>query len=811
MIKNYFKIAFRQLLRNKGYTAINIFGLAIGLASFLLISLYVIDEWSYDRYNKKADRIYRINADIRFGGTDMRLTVSSDPMGPTLKKDYPQVEEYVRIYASGGTKLIRKGNEFIDEANVAHADSTLFDVFTLPAVSGDAKTALNEPNTVVITESTAKKYFGSTDAIGKTIETRDRNTELYKVTAVIKDIPHSSHFNFDFIFSMDNVDYDFGNYLSNNFQTYLLLKPGTDYKEFEKNFTQVINKYVLPQASQFMEIKSMDDFEKAGNKLVYSLMPLTDIHLYSDRNPELGVNGNIQYVYIFSAVALFLLLIACINFMNLSTARSANRGKEVGIRKVLGTGKKSLITQFLTESTLMVFISLLIALVIAWLVLPMFNDISAKSLSISSLLGFKVLPLLLLFTLLIGLLAGGYPAFILSKFRPIAVLKGNNTTGMKKSNLRNVLVVFQFFTSIVLIIGTVVVFRQLDFIQTKKLGFKKEQVLVINGTGALDQNKDAFKNEVLKMEGVTGGTYSSYLPVSSSSRNDITFSKEAVMDSKAGLNAQNWRVDYDYFNILGMEFSKGRAFSKDFGGDSSTVVINESFAYLLGYDDPLGKTLYIPTDMQSGEMEVYTIIGVLKNFHFESLRRPIGPVCFRLGRSTGLASFKVSTGNVKNLVSNIEGKWKTMAAGMPFSYRFLDEAFDQMYRTEQRTGKVAMIFSILAILIACMGLFGLATYMAEQRTKEIGIRKVLGATVPNLVTLLSKGFLRLVLIAFVIAVPVSWWAMSKWLQDFSYRVNIGWWVFIAAGAVAILIALVTVSYQAIKAAVANPVKSLRTE
>lgn len=811
MIKNYFKIAFRQLLRNKGYTAINIFGLAIGLASFLLISLYVIDEWSYDRYNKKADRIYRVNADIRFGGTDMRLTVSSDPMGPTLKKDYPQVEEYVRIYASGGTKLIKKGNEFIDEANVAHADSTLFDVFTLPAISGDTKTALNEPNTVVITESTAKKYFGSTDAVGKTIETRDNTNELYKVTAVIKDIPRNSHFNFDFIFSMDNVDYNFGSFLSNNFQTYLLLKPGTDYKEFEKNFTQVINKYVLPQASQFMEVKSMEDFEKAGNKLVYSLMPLTDIHLHSDRNPELGVNGNIQYVYIFSAVALFLLLIACINFMNLSTARSANRGKEVGIRKVLGTGKKSLITQFLTESTLMVFISLLIALFIAWLVLPMFNDISAKALSIGSLLTLKVLPLLLLFTLLIGLLAGGYPAFILSQFRPIAVLKGNNTVGIKKSNLRNVLVVFQFFTSIVLIIGTVVVFRQLDFIQTKKLGFNKEQVLIINGTGALDNNKDAFKNEVLKMEGVTGGTYSSYLPVSSSSRNDITFSKEAVMDSKTGLNAQNWKVDYDYFNILGMEFSKGRGFSKDFGGDSATVVINESFAYTLGYDNPLGKNVYIPVDMQTGELKAYTIIGVLKNFHFESLRRPIGPVCFRLGRSTGLASFKASTGNVKNLVSNIEGKWKTMAAGMPFSYRFLDEAFDQMYRTEQRTGKVAMIFSILAILIACMGLFGLATYMAEQRTKEIGIRKVLGATVPNLVTLLSNGFLRLVLIAFVIAVPVSWWAMNKWLQDFSYRVNIGWWVFIAAGAVAILIALVTVSYQAVKAAVANPVKSLRTE
>ena len=419
MIKNYFKIAFRQLLRNKGYTAINIFGLAIGLASFLLISLYVIDEWSYDRYNKKADRIYRINADIRFGGTDMRLTVSSDPMGPTLKKDYPQVEEYVRIYASGGTKLIRKGNEFIDEANVAHADSTLFDVFTLPAVSGDAKTALNEPNTVVITESTAKKYFGSTDAIGKTIETRDRNTELYKVTAVIKDIPHSSHFNFDFIFSMDNVDYDFGNYLSNNFQTYLLLKPGTDYKEFEKNFTQVINKYVLPQASQFMEIKSMDDFEKAGNKLVYSLMPLTDIHLYSDRNPELGVNGNIQYVYIFSAVALFMLLIACINFMNLSTARSANRGKEVGIRKVLGASVQSIMYLFSKEFTILIAIAFVLAAPAAWYLMNTWLGDFAYRINI----GFGVFAIAIAASILIAWITVGYKSLKAAIANPVKSLR----------------------------------------------------------------------------------------------------------------------------------------------------------------------------------------------------------------------------------------------------------------------------------------------------------------------------------------------------------------------------------------------------
>ena len=811
MIKNFFKVALRNLSKYKGYSFINIIGLAIGLSSFILIALYVVDEWSYDRFHANAKNIYRINSDIRFGGTDLHMAVCSDPMGPTLKKDYPQVEQYVRFYNSSGSKLIKKENEYINESNIVHADSTLFEVFTLPAISGNIRSALNDPNTVVISESTAKKYFGTRDAVGKTIETNENASTLYSVTAVIEDIPHNSHFNYDLIFSMDNVSYDFGNYLSHNFQTYILLKPGTDYKAFEKNFAQVIEKYVVPQAGHVMEVHSMEDFEKAGNKLIYTLTPLTDIHLRSDRTAELGVNGNIQYVYIFSAVALFVLLLACINFMNLSTARSAIRAREVGVRKVLGTDKKTLISQFLIESTLMVFVSLLLATVLAWLVMPMFNNISAKNLTIESLLSVKALPYLLLLPFVIGILAGIYPAFFLSRFQPVVVLKGNNTSGLKRSKLRSALVVFQFFTSIVLIIGTVIVFRQLNFIQTKKLGFVKDQVLVINRTGVLRQNSEPFKNEILQMDGVKSGTFSSYLPVSNSARNDITFSKEAVLSSKSGLNSQNWVVDYDYFNTLGMEIIKGRKFSREHGTDSTAVVINETFASLLGYEDPVGKTLYVPGNSFHDPMTPYTIIGVIKNFHFESLRKVIGPVCFRLGQSTGLASFKISTADISRLVNDIEKKWKTMAAEMPFSYRFIDESFDQMYRAEQRTGEIALIFSMLAIVIACLGLFGLATFLAEQRTKEIGIRKVLGATVNNVLTLLSKDFLKLVLIAFVVAAPVAWWGMNKWLQDFTYRTDISWWVFALAGVAALLIALITVSFQAIKAALANPVKSLRTE
>ena len=806
MIKNYLKVALRNLWKHKGYSAINIFGLAVGLATCLLILLYVTDELSYDRYNDKAGRIYRVNTDIKMGGGNLHLAVASDPMGATLKKDYPQVEEYTRVYASEGAKLVKKGTQFIKEQYVANADSTFFNVFTLPVVAGDTKTALNEPNTVVITESTAKKYFETINALGKILEA---DKTPYKVTAVIKDIPHNSHFHFDFLFSMDNVNYQFGNFLSNNFQTYILLRPGTDYKKFEKNFEQVIGKYVLPQAKQYMQVSSMEDFKKAGNMLEYSLMPLVDIHLHSDRFPELGTNGNIQYVYIFGAVALFVLLIACINFMNLSTARSANRAKEVGIRKVLGTERKTLIKQFLIESTLTVFLSLAIAIVVAYLVLPFFNDIAAKSLSLHDLVSTKILPWLVALPFVIGVLAGSYPAFFLSGFNPVTVLKGNTSSLFKRSNLRSVLVIFQFTASIMLITGTIIVYRQLDYIQTKKLGFNKDQVLVVNDVYALNKTAMAFKEDVLHMPGVVSSTLSSFLPVSTSSRNDMTFSKEAVMDTKNALNMQRWSVDYDYIRTLGMEIAKGRNFSKDFGADSTAIVINETTATLMALNDPVGKKIY--TSDNNNKTISYTIIGVVKNFNFESLRQNIGPLCMVLGRSTGFASFKVNTGNVQNLVAQIEGKWKSMAPAMPFSYRFLDEAFDSMYRDEQRIGKVVISFAVLAIVIACLGLLGLATYMAEQRTKEVGIRKVLGASVSNITTMLSGDFIKLVGISIVIATPVAWWAMNKWLQDFAFRTPLSWWIFLLAGAMAILIALVTVSFQAIKAAIANPIKSLRTE
>ncbi|MFL5811161.1 MAG: ABC transporter permease [Flavisolibacter sp.] len=807
MIRNYLKVALRNLWKNKGFSAINILGLAIGLACFLLIALYVVDELSYDRFHKKAGQIYRVNSEINFGGNELNLAVCSDPMGATLKRDYPQVEDFTRLYAQGSW-LFKKGTEYVREGEVIYADSNVFNVFTLPLVAGDPKTALIEPHTMVISESAAKKYFGTTDVIGKSLETEDK--VQHKITAVIKDIPHNSHFHADFIWSMKDADYGWGSYLSHNFYTYIVLRSGTDYKAFEKNFRQVIQKYVFPQAQELMKVPSMDDFEKSGNKLVYTLTPLKDIHLHSDRTAEIGVNGNIQYVYIFGAVALFILLIACINFMNLSTARSANRAQEVGIRKVLGTQKKNLIFQFLTESTVMAIISLLLAVVIAYFVLPVFNEISTKSLSLKTLFTGSTLLVLILLPFLVGILAGSYPAFFLSSFRPIAVLKGKLKMGSGSGYVRSGLVVFQFFISIVLITGTIIVYKQLHYIQTTQLGFNKDQLLVVNDTYALGKNVEAFKNEMLQVPGVVSGTVSGFLPVNSS-RNDNSFYKNAVFDSKDALSMQTWAVDYDYVKTMGMQIIKGRDFSKDFRTDSNAVILNEAAAKVLGYSDPVGKKIYTFNDLQTKELSSYEIIGIVKNFHYESMHQNIGPLSLHLGSHTGNISFKVTAANVPNIIKQAQTKWKTMAPGMPFSHQFLDERFDRMYSDEQRVGKIAMIFSILTIFIACLGLFGLAAFVAEQRTKEIGIRKVLGASVSNIVGMLSKDFIRLVLIAAVIAIPIAWWAINKWLEDFVYRVNIGWWIFLVAGVLAIVIALGTISFQAIKAAIANPVKNLRNE
>ena len=811
MLFNNLKIAWRTLIKNKFFSLLNIIGLATGLACFLLIALYVIDELSYDRYHEKADRIYRINSDILFGGNSMALAVSSDMMGQTMKKDYPEVEQFTRIYASNGSRLIKKGSDYLEEMLVCHVDSTFFEVFSFESIAGDLKNALDEPNTVVISETAAKKYFNSLDVVGKTLDVDENGGTLYKITAVIKDMPKQSHFRYDFLFSMDNLQYGFGDHMSHNFATYLLLRPGVTAKSLEAKFPDYMNRHIFPVLQQVMQIKSLDDMKKSGNSLTYSLMPIKDIHLHSGRRAELSINSDIQYVYIFMAVAIFILLIACINFMNLSTARSANRAKEVGIRKVLGTTYQTLIRQFLTESTLLSFFSLVIAIAIAVFALPLFNSIAGKQISASQFFQPLFLVVLVSIPFVIGLLAGIYPAFYLSSFKPITVLKGKLSGGSKKSNLRSVLVVLQFSMAILLIVGTIVVYRQLGYIQQKKLGFVKDQVMVIHNTQVLGEGTKAFKNELLSIPGVKMVTDGGFLPVDNSSRNDNTFSKEAVMDMKNGFNMQVWSIDENYIPVLGMELKQGRNFSREFQSDSMALLINETTAQMLGYADPIGKKIYKSNSNLESELLAFTIIGVVKNFHFESLKQQIGPLCMRLGRADYTIAMKVDAARIPTMVKEVEKKFDAQAAGFPFQYSFLDASFNQMYKAEEKAGKLAFSFAVLAILIACLGLFGLAAFMAEQRTKEIGVRKVLGASVNQIMVLLSKDFLKLVAISACLAFPISWLVMNKWLQDFAFRIDIGWWVFIVAGLMAALIALFTVGFQGLRAALNNPTQSLRSE
>jgi putative ABC transport system permease protein len=806
MFRNYLKIAFRNLWKNKGYSAINVLGLAIGLATCLLMLTYVMDELSYDKFNKKAKRIYRVEAEINFGGTHFILAVAPDPLGATLKKDFPQVEQYVRFRNYGGF-AVKKGNEIVPEDNVINVDSTLFDVFTLPAIEGDTKTALNNPSSIVITEKIAKKYFNTTNAIGK-ILTVNGSTN-YTVSAVIKNIPRQSHFNYDFFVPLHSDESKQNNWLSNNFNTYIILKEGADPKQLKSQFDAVINKYLGPQAQALLNA-TMEELKKNGSYVKYSLTPLTQIHLHSNKTAELGANSSIQYVYIFSAIAIFILLIACVNFMNLATARSSNRAREVGVRKVLGSNKQNLIIQFLMESVLISFIALVFSIFIAQLLLPYFNQLSGKQIEMGWFTKPWLLPALISLVLIVGILAGSYPSFYLSSFQPILVLKGKLAGGFKSSWLRSSLVVFQFAISVILIVGTVIIYSQLNFIRNKRLGFDRDHVMIVQNGYSLGDHAKTFRNELTNIKGVQGTTMTGYLPTSDY-RNDSPLFPDASLDQKSAVSMQNWYVDENYIPTLKMQLVKGRNFSSEMLTDSSAIILNESAAKLLPFKDPINQTLYYLTDLASKTTRAYHIIGIVKDFNFNSLREQVTPMALFYQEQRGRIAVRFHTANMPSLISQIENKWKGIVPNQPFSYSFMDEDFNNIYQSEQRIGKIALSFSILAILIACLGLFGLVTYAAEQRTKEIGIRKVLGASVTNIIQMLSRYFMKLVVVAMFIAFPLAWYFMNQWLQDFAYRINISWWVFIIAGIIAASIALLTVSFQAIKAAVANPVKSLRTE
>ncbi len=818
MFKNYFTVAIRNLRKHSFYSFINVAGLSIGLAICFIIILFVVNEISYDKHFAYADRIYRIKSEINFGGNHYNMLYAPPVMAHTLATEYPEVEAAIR-FRERGSYLVKRNIENTKEDHVIWTDKDFFKVFAIPVIAGNAETALAEPNSIAISETIAHKYFPNENALGQTL-ILDNKWNM-KITAIYKPLPTNTHFHFDILIALEGLEEAKRQvWYSSNFQTYILLRQGADAKQLENKFPELVAKRAMPQLGEVLGGDfTMEKFIAAGNKMEFTLQPLTDIHLKSSLQGEFEPNFDIAYIYLFVAIALFILIIACINFMNLSTARSANRAKEVGIRKVMGSFRSHLMRQFLTESILLTFISILLALLFAYLLLPLFNQLSLRTLAIPfqqpMLYGIIVLA-----ALAVGLLAGIYPSFFLSAFKPVSVLKGHVALGMKSGFIRSALVVFQFTISIFLVIGTLAVNRQLNYIQNKKLGFNKDQVIVIEDAYALGSNRVPFKEEIMRSGKMENATMTGYLPVSGSWRNDNPWWVEgqdpAVQENMVSI--QNWRVDYDYIKTMGMNIKEGRDFSRDFPSDSSAVIINEASVKRFNFTgDIIGSKIATFGDGENGEPDrnnliTLTVVGIVEDFHFESLKENVSPLMMELNeKSEGPISFRFQSQNTQEVIQLVEAKWKELAPGQPFTYYFLDERFGSMYAAETRLGKIFGIFSVIAILVACLGLFALTAFTAEQRMKEIGIRKVLGASISSIVMLLSKELGKLVVIAFVLAAPMAWFGIDWWLKDYTYKTEIGVGLYLIAGSAAFIIALATMSFQSFKAAVNDPVKSLKSE
>jgi putative ABC transport system permease protein len=818
MLKNYFTVALRNLRKHSFYSFINVAGLSIGLAICFVIVLFVRNEMSYDTHFANAERLYRINSEIKFGGNHYNMLYTPPAMATAMVEEIPEVEATVR-FRERGSYLVKRDVENIKENHVIWADKDFFKVFSVPVLAGNPATALAEPNSIAISKRIANKFFPNEEAFGKTL-ILDNNMNM-KITAVYEDIPANTHFHFDILIAMEGLEESKRPvWYSNNFQAYILLREGANPQAVNEKLTRLVVERAMPQLGEILGGDfSVEKFEAAGNKMEYRLQPLLDIHTKSSLQGEFEPNFDITYVYLFSAIALFILIIACINFMNLSTARSANRAKEVGIRKVMGSFRSHLVRQFLMESILLSLVSMMLAIGIAYLLLPLFNSLSSRQLFIpfeEPIFYFIILAA----TLTVGMLAGVYPSFFLSAFKPASVLKGNVALGMKSGLIRSSLVVFQFAVSILLVIGTMAVYRQLNYIQNKKLGFNKDQVLVIEDAYALGNNRMAFRDEVMRSGKMELSTMTGYLPVSGTWRNDNPWWVEGRDPSvqENMVSVQCWQVDYDYIKTLGMQIIQGRDFSLDFPSDSTAVILNEAALKAFGFtDEVLGSGITTYGNFGNGEidrdnLEKLQVIGVIENFHFESLKQNVTPVIIYLSdRPQGPISFRFQSKNTKEVIETVEAKWKELAPGQPFNYYFLDDRFSSMYANETRLGKIIGVFSGLAIVVACLGLFALTAFTAEQRTKEIGIRKVLGASVSSIVLLLSKEFGKLIAIAFVLASPVAWYGINWWLKDYTYKTEIGIGLFLFAGVAAFVVAWLTMSFQSFRAASSDPVKSLRSE
>ncbi|KYG82760.1 ABC transporter permease [Roseivirga echinicomitans] len=804
MIRNYFKVALRNIFRQKAYAFINIFGLAIGICCCMLIVSFVADELSYDNFHPNSENTFRIALDRKFPDNGFQYARSPMPMGMALYNELPEITAATRLYNSFGSVTIEKDDQYFDERNVIAADSNFFHFFGAKLILGDVETALNEPNSLIITTQMANKYFGSIDVIGRQLEMQNIGQMLVK--GVVEPMPSNSHFHFDFLFSLKTIPNLYNNQFWGSYVTYNYVKmDASSVPIVEQKTQEVLQRYMEPQVQSILGI-SWQQYEEAGNAHQYFFQPLSKIHLNSNLQWELEPNGSAATVYLFAGISIFILLIACVNFINLATARAANRAKEVGMRKVLGAHKGQLVFQFLTESVIMCLLALVLAIGMTASVLPFFNELSGKTIAIDTFLSPTILFAMFGFSLVLGIVAGLYPAFYLSAFRPITVLKGKLTGGAKNTWLRNGLVIFQFSVSVILVVGTIVIYQQLQYLNNKSLGFDKDQLVVIERANLLRGQSNTFKNallnnpNVLQVSGVNtipgrqvvGGTFT-----------DVTG------DASDRFLLPNLRGDYDLISTMGLEVVEGRSFNSEIVSDSSAVIINEAAARIFKWKDPIGKQL------QPINGPIYNVIGVVKDFHFESLHQEIGPLALFASslnaRASNLMVVKTNTANVKSTLEFIDSQWKAFIPDRPLAYRFMNEEFGALYQAEQRSGKVFTSFSVLAIIIACLGAFGLAAFLATQRTKEIGVRKVLGASTFSIVRLLSKDFVKLILVANLIAVPITYLAMNEWLQNFAYSIGVNWLTFFYVGAGSIAIALITVSYHSIKAALNNPADTLHAE
>jgi len=801
MFSNYFKVAIRNIRKHKFFSFINIVGLAIGLTACLLIGLYISDELSYDKFHKDVANIYRIGLFGRLAGQEINSTTSCNPLANTLVTEVPGVEAATRIWRQGNTIFKYDDKTFMEE-NVFMADSNFFEFFSFVLVEGDPKTALLEPNSIVLSKTTALKYFGNESPIGKLMTIGNEN-QTCKVTGVCEDVPHNSHIHFEAILAgSDNDFFQEMAWTNNSIYTYYRKNPKTSVEEIDAKLVSITRKNVGSELERFLGM-NFDQFLKDGGAYRYFSFPMTDSHLYTahlDHDSE--APSDIKYVYVLGAIGLFILIIACINFMNLSTARSAGRAKEVGLRKTLGSLRTHLIGQFLSESIIYALVSAVLAVVAVYLLLPAFNVLSGKVLTYGSILSAPFLLSLGVMIVGVGLIAGSYPAFYLTSFNAVEVMKGKLRGGAKSKGIRSGLVVFQFSISIILIICTGVVFQQLTFMQEKNIGLDKQNVIILKNTRRLGANTQAFKQTLLQESFIEEASYSNNIFPGVNSNS--VFRIDGTDQDR--LLACYW-ADYDQQKVMKFEMAAGRYYSKEFATDSAACILNEAAVKEFGWEDGLNKRVI---SFQGESPDTLNVIGVAKDFNFESLKSAVRPLIIMLSAEGRSLQIRYS-GSPQQVLATTEERWKKYAAGEPFEYVFLDQNFDEIFREEQRLSTLATVLTSLAIFVACMGLFGLAAFMAEQRTKEIGIRKVMGASVINLSLMLSKEFLLLVGIAFGLAVVPAWYFMGQWLDSFAYRIDLPVWIFIVSGLLAALVAWITISFQSVKAAVANPINSLRYE